>query len=285
MLRRLLFLTISLLYLGARFVVFLARRVVRAGQPAECIVLYYHSVPANCRRSFARQLEILTELGVPLNPEFPPELVGGTRYLGVTFDDAFEDAVKNAAPELVQRKIPAIFFVTTGALCRAASWWPENAPERERQIATADQLKDLPVDLISIGAHTISHPRLSHISEPQAKHEISQPRYSLKHLLSRDVDTFSFPYGDVNEDLVAFCRDAGYKRVFTSEHKQAFREPTAFVVGRVKVEPTDWELEFRTKVLGGYSWTPWASQIKRRILRAVGYRHGDALRYGSRIDN
>jgi peptidoglycan/xylan/chitin deacetylase (PgdA/CDA1 family) len=244
------------------------RRLLLMRTPSTCIVLYYHSIPSECREAFARQLETLSEIGQPFNPASPPNLTPGVRYAAVTFDDAFEDAVANAVPELVQRKIPAIFFVTPGFLGQAAAWWPPDHSERSRRIASAEQLRQMPADLIEVGAHSVTHPRLSELGELDARREIAESRRSLKALLGREVDTFSFPYGDFNEQLVGLCREAGYKRVFTSENKEAFGNPADFVVGRVDAEPTDWRIEFRVKLLGGYLWRPWASAMKRKLLRA-----------------
>jgi peptidoglycan/xylan/chitin deacetylase (PgdA/CDA1 family) len=261
------FLLISLLFLGIRSFVLYVRRLSRMKTPGTCIILYYHSIPYECREAFARQLEILSEIGQPLNPAFPPNLTPGGRYAAVTFDDAFEDAVENAVPELVQRKIPAIFFVTTGFLGQAATWWPPDRSERNSRIASTEQLRRLPPDLIEVGAHSVTHPRLSELDESDARREIVECRRSLKAILGREVNTFSFPYGDFNEQLVRLCREAGYQRVFTSESKGAFGSSAEFVVGRVAAEPTDWTIEFRVKLLGGYLWRPWASAMKRKLLR------------------
>jgi len=82
------------------------------------------------------------------------------------------------------------------------------------------------------------------------------------------VTTFSFPYGAFNAQLVEWCRDAGYERVFTTLPVIASSEPEEFAVGRVSVEPTDWSLEFRLKVLGAYRWLPLAYKMKRAIFSA-----------------
>jgi peptidoglycan/xylan/chitin deacetylase (PgdA/CDA1 family) len=265
-LRRGLFLSISLLFLGIRYCLYLVRRFFRTNTPGTCIILYYHSIPSERREAFARQLEILTEIGQPFNPASPPNRTSGGHYAAVTFDDAFEDAIENAVPELVQRRIPAIFFVTPGLLGQPAAWWPPFHSERSRRIANLEQLKQVPSDLIEFGAHSLTHPRLSELDESDARREITESRHSLETLLGREVDTFSFPYGDFNEKLVGLCREAGYKRVFTSESKEAFGDDTDFVVGRVDAEPTDWQIEFRVKLLGGYLWRPWASATKRKLL-------------------
>ena len=233
--------------------------------PATCIILYYHSIPSKDRKAFANQVETLARLARPVSVNDVSTLEPGTRYAAVTFDDGFEDAIENAVPELVKRNVPAVFFVTTGVLGQPAAWWPEACPERDRRIATAEQLQQLPSEWIGVGAHTLTHPRLSHLDEEQAKREILEPRDQLEALLGRKIETFSFPYGDFNDTLVRWCREGGYKRVFTTEHRNAFEHSGEFVVGRVKAEPTDWALEFRLKLLGGYLWRPWASALKRRF--------------------
>ena len=243
-------------------------RLLGRSTPASCIVLYYHSIPSEYREAFAEQVAMLARLARPVNVESVPPLLPGMRHAAITFDDGFEDSLQNAVPELVKRKVPATFFVTVDVLGQLAQWWPESDPERNRRIATAEQLRQLPSQWISIGAHTATHARLSELDENDAKREILESRRKLETLLGHSVDIFSFPYGDFNEKLVSLCQEAGYKRVFTTQPKYAFQNSEEFVVGRVSAEPTDWKLEFRLKLLGGYLWLPWASSLKRRLLAA-----------------
>jgi peptidoglycan/xylan/chitin deacetylase (PgdA/CDA1 family) len=259
-------LCISMVFLGC---VSFWRGLVRLfGRPAPgtCSVLYYHSVPAQHRHAFAKQVEMIVRLTKPVSADDVLTLVPGMRHTAVTFDDAFGDVIENAVPELVKRRVPAVIFVTTGVLGQVASWWPESAPERNRPIATAKQLQQLPAEWITLGAHTKTHPRLSKLNEVEAKSEILGPRGTLADLFGCAAETFSFPYGDFNEKLICWCKEAGYKRVFTTLPKQVSQGSEQFVVGRVSVEPTDWKLEFQLKLLGGYSWMPWAFVIKRKIL-------------------
>ena len=265
-LRRTLMLVMSAGFWGYQSLRGIFLRLLGRTPPATCIILYYHSIPSEDRNAFARQVEMLARIARPVSLNDVPTLLPGTRYAAITFDDGFADVIENAVPELVKRKVPALFFVTTGVLGQLAAWWPEAAPERNRRIATAEQLRQLPGEWIGIGTHTVTHPRLSELDEEDAKHEILEPRHRLEALLGRKIETFSFPYGDFNDALVRCCQEAGYKRIFTTQHKSAFQGSEEFVVGRVKAEPTDWSLEFRLKLLGGYFWRPWASALKRRLL-------------------
>lgn len=231
-----------------------------------CVILYYHSIPDNHQKAFTDQLDIVAGLTEPISIERVPGFLPGRRYSAVTFDDGFEDTIHNAIPELQKRGIPATVFVTTAFMGQCAKWWPEFSPERTKKIALAEEWQQSSSGLISVGSHTITHPYLTLLDEGEARRELSDSRRILQELLNREISTFSFPYGDFNAELVEWCRDAGYKRVFSTMPGNAFRNPREFLSGRVKVEPTDWPLEFRLKLMGAYRWLPYAISLKRRIL-------------------
>jgi hypothetical protein len=110
---------------------------------------------------------------------------------------------------------------------------------------------------------------LTTLDEEGARQELYQSRMKLEALLNRQVTLFSFPFGDFNLKLIQWCREAGYKRVFTGLPIAALHEPASFAMGRVPVNPSDSLLEFRLKVLGAYRWLPYAFVLKRRILREI----------------
>lgn len=231
-----------------------------------CVVVYYHAIKDEERKAFAKQMALIVRLTTPIVIDRVVPLLPNKKYSSVTFDDGFENTIRNGVPELTKRGIPATIFVTADVLGEFASWWPESAPERCERIASAERLQQLPAELICIGSHTLTHPRLPELTEASARRELSQSRIKLEHLLERPVTTFSFPHGAFNPQLVEWCRDAGYERVFTTLPLTAFSKPEEFAVGRVSVEPTDWPLEFRLKVLGAYRWLPFAFSVKRIIL-------------------
>jgi peptidoglycan/xylan/chitin deacetylase (PgdA/CDA1 family) len=234
--------------------------------PGSCVVLYYHSIPVEHRQRFARQMDHLARLTRPIRIDTIPPLSSGLRYSAVTFDDAFENITDNALPELIKRSIPSALFVPVNFLGQLAEWWPVEARERQEKIITQEKLRQLPSDLIVIGSHTLTHPKLSRLDVAEAQRELSQSKVRLEEVLKRKVTIFSFPYGVFDGTLVSLCQSAGYERVFTTLPEMAFREPSEFVTGRVGVEPTDWALEFRLKLLGAYRWLPYAFSIKRMVL-------------------
>jgi len=235
-------------------------RLIGGKPKGSCVILYYHSVPSDGRGRFARQLDTLLQLTKPISLGGGFPLEAGVRYAGITFDDGFEDFVDVALPELVKRTIPVTVFVLAGALGK--TFGPHGEGKR---VMSARQVVDLPSHLVTIGSHTLTHPFLPSLSEREAQFEIAQSRTQIEHMLNRPVLLFSFPFGGFNERLVELCREAGYERVFTTLPGFAFENPDEFVVGRVRVDPGDWPLEFRLKLAGAYHWLPWAFALKRRL--------------------
>jgi peptidoglycan/xylan/chitin deacetylase (PgdA/CDA1 family) len=211
-------------------------------------------------------MDVLLRLTSPISIDPVPPLASGVRYSAVTFDDFFQSVVEIALPELKKRNIPCTLFVTTEVLGKYADWWPQFSPERSERIGPLELLQQFPTDLVAIGSHTLTHPKLPLLNERDARREISASRHSLEELLNRKIATFSFPFGAFNRELVEWCRKAGYERIFTTLPVMAFEDPQEFVTGRVKADPTDWPLEFRLKLLGAYQWLPSAFTLKRRVL-------------------
>jgi hypothetical protein len=96
--------------------------------------------------------------------------------------------------------------------------------------------------------------------------ELSDSRARLESVLGRSVTLFSFPHGAYNAGTLSLAKAAGYDRVFTIVPELNSTTANAFVIGRVAVEPDDWPLEFRLKVLGAYRWM---AGLPRRTRRAA----------------
>jgi peptidoglycan/xylan/chitin deacetylase (PgdA/CDA1 family) len=236
-------------------------RLLGKQRKGSCVVVYYHSIPREQRERFAHQLDTLLRRAKPVSLGDRLTLEPGVRYAGVTFDDGFENFVDVALPELTKRAIPSTVFVIAHALGKA--FGPDGQAER---VMSAQQVRDLPTHLVTIGSHTLRHPFLPRLSDQDSRFEIMESRNEIERILNRKVLIFSFPYGGFSEKLVEFCREAGYQCVFTTLPGFAFENPDEFVVGRVRVDPDDWPLEFHLKLAGAYHWLPRAFALKRKVL-------------------
>jgi peptidoglycan/xylan/chitin deacetylase (PgdA/CDA1 family) len=248
-------------------------RLVGSRPKGSCVILYYHSIPADQRMRFVDQLEMLLRHATPIPVGGRIILEPGKRYAGVTFDDGFENFAEIASPELAKRGIPSTVFIIADAVGKA--FGPQG---RSEEVMSAQQIRALPTDLVTIGSHTSSHPFLPSLGEEDARREITRSRKQIEEMLNRPTLLFSFPFGGFNQKLVKLCRDAGYRRVFTTLPVWAAKDPDEFVAGRVRVDPTDWTWEFRLKLAGAYRWLPFAFALKRKIVsnRWTGSARGQA---------
>ena len=242
--------------------------------PGTCVAVHYHEVAPEHRKRFARQMDILMRHAKPLAADYRQPLQPGQHHVVVTIDDGLLSSIENAIPELVQRRIPVALFVLPGLLGTVPRWDEFDTDSIGKEIiATADRLRELPRDLITVGSHTMTHPLLPSLSEDEARFQLFASRAELEKLLNREITLFSFPYGEFSEPLIQLCREAGYQRVFTVLPIPAFTDSREFVTGRIAVNPTDWGLEFRLKILGAYRWLPAVFAWKRKLWGSPFHQH------------
>jgi peptidoglycan/xylan/chitin deacetylase (PgdA/CDA1 family) len=228
------------------------------------VVIYYHHVLSNQRENFSRQLDHLLRWTRPLPADFSEPLTANgrySRYSIVTVDDGWKSFADNAVPELEQRKIPVTIFAISDRLGRSVDGISFD------RLVTPDELRALTSRGVTIGSHTATHARMTALDEQEALRELRESRGQLAGILGHDVTMFCFPYGAYTDALIPICREAGYDRVFTCVPEPAHQ--SEFVIGRVRVDPTDWPLEFHLKLMGAYRWLPMAIALKRRLRSAI----------------
>jgi peptidoglycan/xylan/chitin deacetylase (PgdA/CDA1 family) len=230
------------------------------------VVLYYHAVRDQDRKCFARQMDMLARRARPFSVESPPRMEGGGLYAAVTFDDGFACVAWNAVPELAARKIPVMIFVPAASLGGLPSWISDtDHPDSSEMVMSEEDLRELArIPGVSIGSHCLTHRNLMDLDDVESLREIRESRNRLEAILGKEVSSISFPHGAFNDRHTAIAYEAGYKHLF-SISPTLYREMDK-VKGRVKVEPSDWPLEFNLKIAGAYRWSHAISMLKRKWL-------------------
>jgi peptidoglycan/xylan/chitin deacetylase (PgdA/CDA1 family) len=231
-------------------------------------ILYYHGISPENKAAFARQMQSLRNRAKVLPASYRGTLPGHKNAVAITFDDAFVSVLENALPEIVSCSFCCTIFVPAGQLGQHPTWAVEaDSRERDELVMTSEQLKQLPVEVVMLGSHSISHPHLSQLSSEQSRAEIESSKRILADVTGRDVRLFAFPYGDHTPAVIELCRSAGYDLVFTINPISVNTEGSEFVRGRVKVEPHDGTFEFFLKSNGAYGWMSYVSRIKQKFHR------------------
>jgi peptidoglycan/xylan/chitin deacetylase (PgdA/CDA1 family) len=242
---------------------------------SRCVVINYHEIKAVHADSFRWQMDAILRWVNPIAAGGELPSGGGRRYVAITFDDALNCILDTAVPELLKRHIPFSVFVPTGYLGKTPEWikgHPHNCGGL--RVLTEEELNWLKKSgIVAIGSHCATHSNLLTLTQDQACAEIVESKQNLERLIGEEVELLSFPYGAFDLGHARLAKDAGYRRVFSILPKPFSSKPAPFVVGRVRVDPEDWRVEFFLKICGAYRWLPYAFWLKSKIIDLFGRKH------------
>lgn len=184
------------------------------------------------------------------------------RAVMITFDDGYRTVLTEALPVLERYGIPATVFVCTMPIERGVRFWFDALAERDGEAAVGEA-KSLDYDpwaqlaaqvetparsgdphaplsifelqqlaahpLVTVGAHTETHPVLARASHDIQRAEIGRSRLILEAWLGRPVAAFAYPNGRPGVDFTAATAAAvqacGIEDAFAVD--SAFADPSA----------------------------------------------------------
>ncbi len=152
------------------------------------------------------------------------DAVSGRSDVHLTFDDGNSSDVTEALPELTRRGLQAEFFI-----CPARFGTPGFVDENDvRELRLAGML---------LGSHGMDHVRWRRLRPSAIDREIVQARRVLEETLEVPVETAACPFGTYDRRTLRALRDAGFKRVYTSDGGPA--NPKDWLVARNTVREGD----------------------------------------------
>ncbi|KNZ67600.1 polysaccharide deacetylase [Massilia sp. WF1] len=101
---------------------------------------------------------------------------------------------------------------------------------------TPEMIRTMAAQRFEIGAHTVSHPILTSLSDEAARHEIEQCKRDLEAITGAPVRYFAYPNGKVGKDFderhKEMVRSAGFAAAFSTEVGPAVRGGDLFQLPR-----------------------------------------------------
>ena len=135
-----------------------------------------------------------------------------------------------------------------------------NKGDCDGRALTHGELKQISRDeLVTIGAHTVSHPVLTNMSPTEQQYEINQSKRDLEALLNQTVDAFSYPNGAADETTRNLLRQTGFSSACASIRDVAHSRSDLFNLPRFWIP--DWDGDTFTHWLR--HWLPGVSRQYR----------------------
>jgi len=227
-------------------------------------ILMYHSVggkPSDHRLAvrvpverFEAQLKELRGLGY-VTVTVSEAIAGGLdtepdRAVALTFDDGYKDNFTTAAPLLRSMGMKATFFITTAHICgKARQKWADGSP---REYMGWEDVKALAGMGFEIGSHMIDHVDLTSLSDTDLKAQLELSRQDIARNLGKAPDVMSYPYGKLDERVIAMAGKAGYKAACSSFAGLNCAATNPCILRRTEIDGYDTINDFRSKLAGLY---------------------------------
>jgi peptidoglycan/xylan/chitin deacetylase (PgdA/CDA1 family) len=188
------------------------------------------------------------------------------KSIAITFDDGCETDLIAAAPVLREFGFNATFYLTTGFLGTPG-------------YLNAGQVRDLDAQGFEIGCHSMTHPYLSDLAEPELKREIVDAKLQIEQIVGHPIEHFSCPGGRYDQRTLQIAREAGFATVANSQYYANSSTTSHYELGRVGLLRDVTLDQFIANCHGRGLWKkrlPY--QVRRSAQRMLGNQAYDRLR-------
>ena len=136
------------------------------------------------------------------------------RSITITFDDGYADNLDFAIPEILDRKIPCTYFVTTQNFLKNLPFAHDVKEGVSLAVHNAKQIRELSDAGIEIGCHTRNHVDFANVTNPaEIDSEIRIAKDELEQIIGRRVRYFAFPFGlepQLTDPAIQSVHQAGF---------------------------------------------------------------------------
>ena len=136
--------------------------------------------------------------------------------VGITIDDAYASAYREAWPRLRRAGFPFTVFVATDPVDRGVAG-----------MMTWDQIREMAQAGVAIGHHSVTHPHMAGAEASANARELEKAGARFAAELGRRPGLFAYPYGEASLALIGLVRGAGFAAAF-GQHSGAIGGARAF---------------------------------------------------------
>ncbi|MGQ0710514.1 MAG: polysaccharide deacetylase family protein [Rhodoferax sp.] len=204
--------------------------------------------------SFAWQIAMLRWLGYrglsmrDLEPYLRGSKTG--KVVGITFDDGYQNNVRNALPVLRKHGFTATCYGVSGLIGATNEW--DHGKVATQPLMTLQEWRTWCEAGMDVGAHTQTHAKLTEIPSEQAWTEIAASKNDLEQSIGCSVRHFCYPYGAYAPEHERMVREAGYATATTTHRGRVGLGDNPFTLKRIMVARATNPLQFYWKIATAY---------------------------------
>lgn len=177
---------------------------------------------------------------------------GSENLVVITFDDGYEDTFSQAHPMLVERGMPYLLYLATGMVESDSDPETLNWDQVETMFASG---------LVTVAAHTHSHPDLREMSEPMVEEQIEMSDQLFEKRLGQRPMHFAYPWGYWSEVADSAIRRR-YETAALGGTYRSDRRDDPHLLSRFPVQLSDGSRWFEARLRGGLLGEEW---LRRRL--------------------
>lgn len=188
-----------------------------------------------------------------LNNRYKQRFDKDKKWIMLTFDDGYKDNYENAFPILKKYQFKGIIYILDGI--EYNKWDVENSenPEKRFTLMNRDELLEMQNYGIEFGGHTCTHPRLTELSLEETKTEVINSKFNIEKTIGRELLSFAYPYGSLNEEIKKIPKEIGYRFAVATDSGSIVFSDDLFEIRRIGIFPTNNLFNFKRKVSGKYN--------------------------------
>ena len=207
----------------------------------------------------------------------------------ITFDDGYKNIYRIAYPILKEHDFPATLFLTSAFIGKKAIFpWLESNRDVSQRIRENEsewlplswrEVKEMSTNGISIGSHTMTHPRLGALDEKEMAWEIRESKNMIERKIGKRVSLFAYPFSllhsriSVERGALDSIRDVltevQFDAACSTEIGRNCKNTDRFVLRRIQIEEEDSLIHFKAKIHGAYDWVRMMQRLSTELTKIL----------------
>jgi peptidoglycan/xylan/chitin deacetylase (PgdA/CDA1 family)/UDP-N-acetylglucosamine:LPS N-acetylglucosamine transferase len=156
----------------------------------------------------------------------------------LTFDDGYLDNYHNMLPLTQQFGFRGVLFLL-GDFAARGNFWDTGEDADANRLMTTEQKAAFVAHGWEIGAHTLTHPHLTTMSDEDVLHELRAGRANIERELQTRVVSFAYPFGTYDDRVKELVKQFGFDFGIATDNGGLTIEDDRFAVFRVNMFPNE----------------------------------------------